>query len=205
MNSIFFRATEWITRLVQLNILWLAFSLSGFIVFTFFPATVAMFSTIRQWLRGETDKPIAKTYWSYFKKDFLKAHGYGIVISFLGLVAYAHLIFMANNSEAPMLFLHIPFYLFLLFTFLTILYLFPVYVHYKIGFFAVIKQAFSIMIIHPLQTLFMIIGIVVTVVVMQYIPGTMFFFGGSFIALLVMGTAYQVFLDIEKKKSTITE
>lgn len=205
LNSVLFRATEWITRLVLLNMLWLAFSLLGFLVFTFFPATVAMFSTIRQWIRGGTDMPVVKTYWSYFKKDFLKAQGYGVIISLVGLMGYAHLIFMANHTEAPMLLLHIPFYMFLLFAFLTLLYLFPVYVHYKIGFFTVIKQAFSIMIIHPLHTLSMIIGIVLTILVMQYIPGTLFFFGGSFISLLLMGTAYQVFLDIEKKKSAATE
>ena len=52
-------------------------------------------------------------------------------------------------------------------------------------FFQTIKQAFLIMLIHPIQTLLMVISIAMSLYLMTFIPGLLFFFGGLFIALLI--------------------
>lgn len=202
MTHYLYKLTVWISRLAILNLLWLGFSLLGLIVFGFFPATVAMFAVLRSWLRGEDDRPIFQTYWRAFKAEFLAANGYGILIGILGFIVYLNLIFMSVNQSGSMLLLHIPLYTFLIFSALTLLYLFPTYVHYDLGFFQIIKQAFLIMMIQPIQTVMMIAGIAASAVVMYYIPGLSFFFGGSFIALLIMATCYHSFQTIEKKQQS---
>src|SRR5436190_181234 len=42
---------DWIARLAYINLLWILFTLSGFVVFGFFPATIAMLATLRQFIR----------------------------------------------------------------------------------------------------------------------------------------------------------
>ncbi|WP_440894766.1 YesL family protein [Amphibacillus sp. Q70] len=202
MAQTLYKITEWISRLAILNLLWLGFTLLGLGIFGLFPATVAMFVVIRRWIRNETDLPIFRTYWKAFREEFLKANGYGSIIFLIGVMIYADLIFMSVNESTGMLFIHIPLYMFLIFVVLTLLYLFPVYVHYDLSFFKTIQHAFLIMMIHPLHNVAMIIGIAATVVVMNYIPGLTFFFGGSFMALLLMGTSYHTFLNVEQKSRT---
>lgn len=200
MTHSLYKFTVWISRLAILNLLWLGFSLLGLVAFGFFPATVAMFVVLRSWLRGEDDRPIFRTYWQAYRANFLTANGYGLIIALLGAIVYSNLIFMSLNESQSILFLHIPLYTFLIFVALTLLYLFPVYAHYDLGFFQTIKQAFLIMVIQPIQTLVMIFGIVASVVVMRFIPGLTFFFGGSFIALLITATCNHSFQTIEQKQ-----
>lgn len=202
MTQSLYKFTVWISQLAILNLLWLGFSFLGLVVFGFFPATVAMFIVLRSWLRGEDDLPIFSTFWQSFRTEFLKANGYGLIIVGLGGIVYSNLIFMSVNDSGSMLLFHIPLYTFVIFVALTLLYLFPVYAHYDLGFFQTIKQAFLIMMIQPIQTVVMIIGIVASVVVMRFIPALPFFFGGSFIALLIMATCYHSFQTIEQKQKS---
>ena len=202
MTQFLYKFTVWISRLAILNLIWLGCSLLGLVVFGFFPSTVAMFIVLRSWLRGEDDRPIFSTYWQAFRANFLAANGYGLFIALIGAIVYSNLIFMSLNESGTMLFLQIPLYTFVIFVGLTLLYLFPVYTHYDLGFFQTFKQAFLIMVIQPLQTLMMIIGVGASIVVMWFIPGLTFFFGGSFIALLTMATCYQSFQAIEQKQKS---
>ncbi|WP_084028990.1 YesL family protein [Bacillus sp. J33] len=61
-------------RLVYLNLLWIAFSLLGIVLFGFFPATAAMFSVVRKWIMGETDVRVFKEFWQTYRKEFWKAN-----------------------------------------------------------------------------------------------------------------------------------
>lgn len=200
MTHFLYKFTVWISRLAILNLLWLGFSLLGLVAFGFFPATVAMFVVLRSWLRGEDDRPIFSTYWQAYRANFFTANGYGLIIALVGAIVYSNLIFMSLSESQSILLLHIPLYTFLIFVALTLLYLFPVYAHYDLGFFQTIKQAFLIMVIQPIQSLVMIFGIVASVVVMKFIPGLTFFYGGSFIGLLIMATCYHSFQTIEQKQ-----
>ncbi|WP_017470770.1 YesL family protein [Amphibacillus jilinensis] len=204
MSRLLFQLAEWITRLAYLNLLWLTFTFLGFVIFGFFPATISTFAIIRKWIKGQTDLPIFKTFWSIFRQEFIKANGYGLIISIVGGLSYTHLVFLSLHRDSNLLFVQFPLYLFLFFALLTLLYLFPVYVHYNLGFFTVIKQAFLLMLIHPLHNIAMLIGISLTIFVFNYIPGLTFFFAGSFIAFLLMGTCYQIFQSIEEKQQNRT-
>lgn len=66
-----YRVAEWIMRLALLNLLWLGFTIAGLIAGGLFPATQAAFAISRQWIRGETELPIFKTFLTYFKKKII--------------------------------------------------------------------------------------------------------------------------------------
>lgn len=51
-SNVVYTICDWIARLAYINLLWILFTLSGFVVFGFFPATIAMLATLRQFIRG---------------------------------------------------------------------------------------------------------------------------------------------------------
>ncbi|WP_117168744.1 YesL family protein [Paraliobacillus sediminis] len=205
MTKSLFTLTEWITRFAFLNLLWILFSLIGLLFFGLFPATVAMFTIIRKWLIGQSDLAIFPYFWKTYKREFLKSNLIGLIVVFVALIVYVDLFFMQTNSNLTLLLLHIPLYLFIFSCVLTLLYLFPVYVHYDTKLVQTFKNAFLIMLIHPLHNLGMVGGIVIACFILSYIPGLAFFFGGSFIAYMIMGTTYHAFKKTENRKKEKTE
>jgi uncharacterized membrane protein YesL len=195
-----FAATEWITKLAYVNLLWIGFSLLALGIFGFFPATIAMFSLIRKWLIGETDVSVFHTFWNTYKKEFIKSNGLGLIILIIAGLIVLDLVFMKNNGSSFTSIIHIPLYLFIFTCVMTVFYLFPVYVHYDIRFFEMIKNSFLIMLINPLSNLVMISGVVAVYFIGKTIPGIVFFFGGSMTAMIIMAACYATFNKIEQKK-----
>ncbi|MBY0095968.1 YesL family protein [Mesobacillus maritimus] len=199
-----FAVTEWITKFAYINLLWLGFSIAGLGIFGFFPSTISMFTVIRKWLIGETDVPVFSTFWKTFKKEFRKSNILGMIILVVTGLLFLDLVFMKNNGSSFTSIIHIPLYLFIFTCVMTLLYLFPVYVHYDVKFFEMIKNSFLIMLINPLSNLVMISGIVAVYFIVITIPGIGFFFGGSITSMIIMATCYAAFTKIEQKKQ-ITE
>lgn len=195
-----YSATEWISKFAYINILWLAFSLVGLVVLGFFPATVSMFTIIRKWLKGEGDIPIFRTFWSTYKSEFLRSNGLGLIMAVIGGLVVVDFIFMKNMGNSFTNALQIPLYLLLFVIVMTMFYLFPVYVHYELKLIQIIKNSFLIMIIHPLENLVMIAGIVALFFVVKFLPGLGFFFFGSLSAAIIMASCYLAFTKVEKKK-----
>ena len=137
-NTIAFR----IINLAYINILWILFSIVGLGVFGLFPATTAMFAITRKLIIGENNFKIFPAFWKYFKQDFLKANGFGIFILITIYLLYFDFKFVAQSNNFQFL---IPILLFILISFIvTLIFLFPVYSHFKLRFFQYIKQSFLI-------------------------------------------------------------
>lgn len=193
MNGLY-TLTEWITRFAYVNILWISFSLLGLVVFGISPATVAMFTIIRKWIMGESDIPVFQTFWKSYKKEFLRSNGVGIVIALSAYIIYIDLNYIQLDSI-----IQIPLYLIIFAIIMTLLYIFPVYVHYNVTFFQLFKNAFFIMMVNPLSSVMMLIGFVALFFVMKFLPALLFFFGGSLSAGIIMSSCYLAFQKIEKK------
>ncbi|MDC3416071.1 YesL family protein [Aquibacillus salsiterrae] len=196
----FYTITEWITRFAYVNILWLVFSLLGLLLFGFFPATIAMFAIVRKWIMGETELPVFQTFWSHYKKEFVKGNLLGLILVILGFIILVDLRFIQLSNNSITALVQIPIYLFIFAFILTTFYLFPVYVHYDINLFQKFKNAFLIMMINPLYNLLMIIGVITVYFALTTIPGLVFFFGGSFLTYIFMWPALRAFEKIDKKK-----
>ncbi|GEN57085.1 membrane protein [Halolactibacillus alkaliphilus] len=199
MHERLMQSVDWVSKLALLNLLWLLFTTLGLFVFGFFPATVAMFATIRSFFREDISLPLMPTFWQHFKENFVRSIGYGLLTSLITLLGIIDIIYIQEIAALQSLILHMPIYLFLIFSCLTLLYLFPVFVHYDWPFFQTIKQAFLIMLIHPIQTLIMVVSVGLSLYLMTYMPGIFFFFGGSFTALLISSITLHIFETIEER------
>ncbi|MFB3165311.1 YesL family protein [Neobacillus sp. 179-J 1A1 HS] len=191
--------TEWITRFAYVNLLWIGFSLLGLVVFGISPATVAMFTIIRKWIMGDNDFPVFQTFWNSYKKEFLRGNRLGLVIALL-----AYIIFIDLNYIKLDTIIQIPLYLIIFAIVMTILYIFPVYVHYNVTFIQLFKNSFFIMMVNPLSSILMLIGFVALFLVMKFLPALSFFFGGSLSAGIIMSSCYLAFQKIEKKLQKAT-
>lgn len=198
-----FAATEWITKFAYINLLWIGFSLAGLIVLGYFPATIAMFTIIRKWLKGETEIPIFRTFWTTWKSEFFRSNGLGLLVAtVVGLIVF-NLVFVERSGDGFTSVIQIPIYLFMFAAIMTILYLFPVYVHFELKWFQMVKNSFLMMLISPIENIVMIAGILAVLFVVKFIPALGFFFGGSLIAAIIMSAAYLVFGKMDRKRSVI--
>lgn len=199
MNRLY-RMMEWITRMAYLNILWLSFTILGLVILGLFPATNAMFAIVRKWIIGETDIPVFKTFWKIYKQEFVKSNMLGYLVSSVGYILYMDFVILNASTSNLVNLLNIPILLLSLIYLLTMFYIFPIFVHYDMKLFQVVKAAFFMMILNPLATFIMLLGSVSTYYIMINLQGLIPIFSGSVLALIIMMPAQHAFQKLNKKQ-----
>lgn len=188
------RGLNKVLNLVLLNILWVAGTLFGLVVLGIGPSTLAVLSIIREWFRGNDDLPIFKTfvknYKSYFKEGAILSLIYGVV----GVILIVDFAYISNWAFrvffGVMLFLY----------FLSLVYVFPILVHYDLkNLKEKIKYSFLIGFSYLQHTLilFVVIGVIVYAAA-QILPALFTLYGASFPLFMMMWNAMNVFNIIEK-------
>ncbi|WP_353961104.1 DUF624 domain-containing protein [Neobacillus sp. CF12] len=118
-------------KLAYLNFLWIIFTVGGLIVFGMIPATVSLFAIVRKWLiTKETDLPIFHTFYQNYKNEFLKSNKLGLVLVLMGLFLYYDFKLIMLSGGMLQYTLTVPLLLISIFYCITLLYIFPVYVHF---------------------------------------------------------------------------
>lgn len=184
-------------KLAYLNLLWMFFILLGVVVLGLFPSTIAMFSIVRQWIRGNTEDPIFKTFWNTYKKEFLKANLLGVSYALIGLILYIDILYFSSPASVVMLALYYFFWLIVIIYILLGVFLFPVYVHYQSDWWKYFKSTILIMIMNPLTVVASVLVISVSGFVLRLLPGLIPFFSGSVIAYVLMLLSYRSFKKVE--------
>jgi uncharacterized membrane protein YesL len=194
----FYSISEWIMKFAYVNILWIAFSMLGFIAFGIFPATIAMFTVVRKWILKQSDIPVLKTFWLTYKKEFVKGNLLGLVIILVGIFIYSNIRIVEATTVQALKLLYIPNVIVILIFLLTLLYIFPVFVHFDVSLAEGIKNAFILMTVNPMATFCM--GILTGFLCFIFIklPGLLPFFSGSFIAFLLMWISNYLFAKMNK-------
>ena len=195
----FYTFSLWVSRLAYVNILWVFFTILGIVILGFYPATTAMFAVIRKWVLGDRDIPVFKTFWSSYKKDFVKSNILGLFISSFAFIMYSSLNIISSLTIPTLKILYIPNGLVTLLFLLTVLYVFPVFVHYDVKLTKVAKNAFIIMSINPIATFCMVVLTGFLVFIISKFPGLIPFFSGSAIAFLLMFLSNYAFNRASKK------
>lgn|SRR5699024_1426680 len=198
MTSKIYNILEWITKFAYVNLLWFIFTLVGGIILGFYPATIAMFSIVRDWLRGKSDLPVLKNFWNYYKLDFLKSNLLGVFINVLLIFIAADIFYITLNEQLA--WTHIPLFAFILIVVLFLLFIFPSFAHYDLKVIPLIKNTFLIMIISPIHSFLMIICLVSVYFIMQSVPALFFIFGGSTYAFITTWLSLHAFDKIHKKQ-----
>lgn len=194
-----YQAGEWIIKLVYVNALWMLFTLCGFIIFGFMPATVGLFTVIRQWILGN-DVPAFQTFRKTFRGELMKSNLVGLIFLAAGYVLRVDLLFLKSSTN---LYFHGLLVLMLclgLLYFITLLNFFPVYVHFNVPFTRYFKYALLIGISQLPSTLMMVIGGIVLFCVYWYISGLIPLFCVSLFSLIIMWFAYRGFQKVEYQK-----
>lgn len=198
-SGFIYNVFEWITRLAYLNLLWILFSLAGGLIFGFFPATIAMFAISREWLKGNFDIPILKSFWDYYRRDFLKSNLLGIFISIIIFLIAIDIIYIQGNTNGLLTWTYIPLFAFMLLFIMLLFYIFPAFVHYDIKVQYVMKNSFLIMLINPISSLLIILCLVPLFFIMKSFPALAFIFGGSSYAYITMWISLHAFNKANKK------
>lgn len=203
INTKFYRLMEWIWRLAYLNLLWLGFSLLGLVIFGLFPATTALYTVLRKWLKGEPDVQIFKTFFDAYKNDFIKANGLGYILLGVGYILWFNFRYLgvATGIEHTILSLGwmVSTFLFVLIT----LFVFPVYIHYDLPFFGNFKMALLLALTNPLALFSLILSLVLAYTLFSYIPGLIPFYLVSIIGWLIMWNASHAFRRLDQKKEQL--
>lgn len=201
----FNKLLEWISRLAFLNLLWISFSLLGLIIFGFFPATVAMFAVARKWMLGNDEMSIFKTFWTAYKREFLKSNLLGAIIVAIGLVLYIDFQFVQHAGNSFVSVLYVPFFI-ITFIFISMLfYIIPIFVHYNMKLSQVIKNSFFVMIMNPLSTFYMLIGSFGILFVLSYAPPICLLYSGNLLALFIMKPATNAFEKINQRSQLLVQ
>jgi uncharacterized membrane protein YesL len=201
----FYKLLEWISRLAFLNILWISFSLLGLVIFGFFPATVAMFAVVRKWMLGKDDVSIFKTFWSAYKKEFLKSNLLGLIIFAIGIILYIDFQFIQNASNSFISILYIPFSIITIICICMLFYIIPIFVHYDMKISQVIKNSFFVMIMNPLSTFYMLIGSFGICFALSFAPPICILYSGNLLALFIMKPATNAFEKINEKSKLLLQ
>ncbi|TSB47749.1 YesL family protein [Alkalicoccobacillus porphyridii] len=197
--GVIYNASLWVTKLAYVNILWIIFSLAGLILFGLFPATVSIFAIIRKWKKGDTDFPIFKTFWTFYRTEFVKSNQLGFILLVIGFILYVDLRILYFSEG----FLQILYYPILILSFIFILVClnaFPVYVHYELKAFQIIRTSFIRIIINPIPTIAMLGGTIVLWYLFTFLPGVIPFFG---ISLLTLVLVWSFFITIKEVRGVI--
>ncbi|SDM55839.1 YesL family protein [Sediminibacillus halophilus] len=185
--------SDWIMRLVKTNFTWWIHILMGGIVFGFFPATLALFATVRRWTRGDFDFPVWSSFHHCYRKHFWKVNGLGMIYLLVGIFIFIDIL-LANKVPGV---LAVIVYFFLSFLFLIYLlsftYFFSVYVHFQLPFKEYLKQPFIIMLISFKQNVLILIGITLIGYFIYQMPGLIPFLSGVLPAYWIMNILMKQF------------
>lgn len=174
---------EWIMRLVMANLVWLLFTLFGGVFLGFAPATVGLFVVARKWINKDYDMSIFKTFKETFKRYFIKANSLMYTSLVFLSILLVDLNFFGNRSGVLFELLTLVTYFLIFIWITTMLYIIPLFVHFKLKLWEYYRNAFALAFSSPTQTLLMISYGVFVVILALYFPTIVVFFGGSGIAL----------------------
>lgn len=197
-NSKIYIAMEWVMRFAYIQLLWIAFTVLGLIVLGFSPSTTAAFSVIRRWQLGETDIPVFKTYWKYYRQEFFKSNLLGLFAVAGILLVIFNFTFVEATSLVSLSAPHVLMLGIILFYLIFLLYLFPAFVHFEGSVFKVMKTAFLIMLISPLHTLLMLLSVSALLVIFYAVPALAFVLGITSFIFITSLFALKAFQKVRK-------
>lgn len=181
-----------VLKLFYIQLLWILFTLLGFVLLGVGPATYAMFFILRQWIRGNTDLPIFKSFLQAYRTGFKESVSIGIFYLISGIILYVDLLYVQSQVLRGLLIVIGFIYM------ISLFYIFPILVHYDWkSVMLKIKCSILFGISYLQYTLLLFAAIAIVYFLLFMFPGTIAFFGISIGSYMIMWMANQVFKRIE--------
>ena len=194
LGSSLYMMLEWITRFAYLHLLWVLFTLAGVVILGIYPSTTAAFAIMRKWLHGESELPVFKTFWTYYRNEFWKSNHLGLYITIILFVILVDLFYITSMVESSFSWISVPLLAGMLFFSFLLLYIFPVFVQFDQSVLMTIRTAFLLMLISPIQIVMLIICLLAIAVIVWFFPAIGFIFGISlyaFVSVWVAGYSFK--------------
>lgn len=196
----YYRLSHRLMLLLYLNILWVLFSLLGLVFFGVVPATLAMFSVVREWVIKENEMKVLPKFWETYKNNFIKGNIFAIIIFVVGQLLLVFLQILQTNTSffyllasGIVLGMMVAYLLFLI-------YLFPIYVHFNLRFQAYLQWPLVMAISHPILSLalFLAVGIL-NVLLFLVSPLLVMLLSPSLTACIITSLVSKAFPIYERK------
>ncbi|MEY8752880.1 YesL family protein [Alkalicoccobacillus gibsonii] len=185
----------WFYRLAFINLLWILFTILGLGLFGVFPATVALLATLRQ-LINQNDGSIFKTFWTFYKEEFIKSNGVGLCVVLLSLILISNIQFLQTMNTGLSQFFYLATIITACFFLLVVCYFLSLYVEFQAPIKTHLKNAFLLAIYNPVASLTMIFGFFAVYLLITFVSGIGLFFSMSALGLVVLSSAKLAFRKV---------
>ncbi|MGN8647430.1 YesL family protein [Gracilibacillus sp. HCP3S3_G5_1] len=192
---------EWITRIAYVNILWILFSILGLLIFGLAPATASMFTITRQWLKGNSDVPVFKTFWRSYRAHFIQANLLLWPLAIFAYIIYINYQYLYIVPSSIYYFMQFIFATLVLILLVLLFYIFPVFVHFEYKTFHYYKIALLIGVSNPFLTVTMFITTLLIGLLTERIPGILPFFPMCLSSIITMHLALVAFKKLHKRSA----
>lgn len=191
---------EWIWRGILANWCWFVFTVLGIGVLGFFPASVALFTIVRKWMRNDPDVPVLKTFKEIYFKEWKRSNGIGLVFYGIGLFLFID-IRIVDQAMTGFLATILSFFLYflVLVLLLAVGYFFAIYVHYELSIKGYIKQSFLFALTSLPSTILIVIGLTLIGYMINQYPGLIAFISAVAPAFWMMRVCLTRFKALEKR------
>ena len=190
---------QWVTRIVILNLLWFLFSLFGLFLLGMFPATAAALGISKKWISGEQDIPLYQTFKKVYKDEFKLSNKIGWIFTLIGAILFINykvIVGVENEFWVGTIF---GFYFIVFLYSITIVWLFPLIIHYKNQWFHYLKTGLIIGLVKIHYTIAIyLVGMSIIYLSLKY-PGIIPFFSIGIFMVAWYWLSLQVFKNIDKK------
>jgi uncharacterized membrane protein YesL len=217
ITGILYRSTEWIMRFSVINILWFSTNLPIFFILLmmyvqeprveyslplallfpllFFPSTIAMFASVRDWVMKKEQQSLTKAYFSYLKSNYKMSFLSGLFLLFVWFIWLVDYYFFKNSNIWSTVFLIVGPLLFV-----YTMNFFSLSVHYQMSRKALIKNAFFVTVGSP----FLLLCILMSNFLLFYLSAAKFLFllplfTGSISAYISFLLFYRFSLKVKQK------
>lgn len=218
-----YTASEWIMKFSVVNILWIIFNipflfilLNLFLVYQIegilfslillailaplllFPATTAVFASVRAWImKKDEHRGLIKSFWTYYKENYKRSLFSGLIFTFLWIVwAFDLYYFSQKNGILTILFIIMG-----VFLFVWTINFFSVTVHYHMQLFESVKNALLITLGSPVLFITVVLSSAVILYIGIYVfQALLLFFACSLIAFLSFASFYRMYLKLVEKE-----
>ncbi len=194
-----YRAAEWITRLVYVNILWIVFTVLGLGIFGIMPATLAMLGIIKKWFKGKENVEVFKEFWQIYKKYFVKINVIGLIMFLIGVILWIDLRYFNSLDGIQYFIIRYLIYMIITLYFIDLMYIFPITIQYQLKKLDIIKNALFFIFLTPIETLQMVLGVVGVVFLFRFLPSLLPFLGISIPVFIITWISEKTFEKVENK------
>ncbi|UQX55928.1 DUF624 domain-containing protein [Cytobacillus pseudoceanisediminis] len=164
------------------------------------PATVSLFTIVRKWQMKQTEVPVWDTFLSIYKKEFTKSNLLGFILVICAGFILLDLHFVNGLEGVLQLLFFVPMLIISALYFITLMYIFPVYVHFDLTVTEYIKNSCLLGILNLHLTLIIAASAGSIIFLLLYSPAFIPFFSAVSITWILMYGGMYSFRKIEARQ-----